>query len=477
MEIDELYKYYLEKEGCYDENTSAKKMYKIMQKVHQDLTNPRTKIGRVCYDYYWLQSLEGNELKEIDEERVKKDFEEYKEVVSKILKNVPDDYDLKAYLIYNGIDYETFDEESYKNYRDNRYFKFLIKEVNNLGEEELSLSNFHEILQEKLKKYDVDFSCPDSDKITKKLNVFLDEIEKIISEKESDEQNDRSYSLFVLGRMYLRIIDRLLVIYDTQDDKDKEKYILLKKAFDKDCYLDSLFKNNELGFISYKLKEMDTYNEVVKFNKFTNKNGLMEYILSNLSNIFENKNNSKYLRGIIKKNFYFLPFLVFKSEIGIEANSITKTSKGSLEEAIKMINYYVLNIRSMFKEPDEYLIKSYTHTIEEYFNYYFDDNGLTYTFFIYLQEFYMDDKEVFLISDLKNKYLEEYDFISDEEFEVVFKNLCSTKLIKKRNKINFVFDDSMQFMIEFDLIGDTLTNKIFESDDEDDEIIDNLLKA
>ncbi len=476
MEFKELFEYYLENAGYYNDNKSYEKQCEIEQKVHTDITNIRTKKGKIAFDYHLLSELMENGS--IDEDKIKEDFEEFKGLVKKLLEAMPEDYDLKSTLLFNGIDYETFDEESFKNYRDNRVHTYIMDEIYALNDSGTkSVEELNDLMNKRFKEYNVNLEPPESKKIITKLLGFLDEIDNIVSEKEL-RRKFGCYSNFVLGRMYLRIIDKLDVIYDSFDDEEevlKEKYSILKRCFSKDPYNDMLYKNNELGFISYELKDSKTYKDVVDVNKYKRRDGLIEYFLNNLSKIFTNEDNSKYLEGIIKRNFFFFPLLVFKCEAGIIGEKVKHPSKGRFEEAIKMINLYVLYVRNIFNDADSHIIKDPMFTIEDYFNFYFKDHGVTYSFFKILEDFYMDDKDIFLIQDLENAYNEKNDSISHEEFNKIFKNLCNTKLIKKCNQYNFMFYDEMELMTAFDLDGNSFIDDGF--DDEDEEEITNMVKA
>lgn len=479
MEINELFEYFLENAGYYNDNKSYKKKQEIKQKMHADITNLKTKRGKLCYDYYFLDKLEGNDLEIIDENKIKEDFESYKELVNKLLKIMPEDYDLKSSLIFNGIDYETFDESSFKNYRDNRVHKAIMNEIKRLNDSgEKSVEELNELMESKFKEFNLDIEPPESEKIITKLLGFLDEIDHIVSEKEL-RQKYGYYSNFLLGRMYLRIVEKLTIIYDSFEDEEKglkEKHLILKRYLTKDPYEDMLYKNNELGFISYMLKDIETYKEVLNINKYRRKDGLIEYFLNNLTNIFTQDNNFKYIVGIIKRNFFFFPVLLFKCEAGIIGDKVNFPSKGRFEEAIKMINFYVVYLRNTFNMADPHLIKDSMFSIEDYFNFYFNDDGVTYSFFKILEDFYMDDKDIFLIKDLEDKYNEKYGVINHEEFEEIFKDLCKTKLIKKCNQYNFMFNDEMELMTAFDLDGDSFINDIDEFNEDEEEITD-MLKA
>ena len=475
MEIKELFEYYLENAGYYNDNKSYEKQCEIEQKVHSDITNIRTKKGKIAFDYHLLSELIENGS--IDDDKIKEDFEEYKELVKKILETMPEDYDLKSTLLFNGIDYETFDEESFKNYRDNRVHIYIMDEIRTLSDSGTkSVEELNDLLETKLKDYNINLEPPESEKIIVKLLSFLDEIDNIVSEK-GLRRKYGYYSNFVLGRMYLRIIDKLEVVYCSFEDEEKvlkEKHSILKRYLSKDPYNDMLYKNNELGFISYELNDFKTYKEVNDINKYKRRDGLIEYFLNNLTNIFTKEDNIKYLKGIIKRNFFFFPTLVFKCEAGIIGDNVEHPSKGRFEEAIKMINFYVTYLRNIFIDKDFYIIKDSMFTIETYFNFYFKDHGLTYTFFKILEDFYMDDKDIFLIQDLENTYNENYGVISHEEFNKIFKSLCDTKLIKKCNQHNFMFNDEMELMTAFDLDGNSFIDDGF--DDEEEEIA-NMVKA
>ena len=476
MEIKELFEYYLENAGYYNDNKSYEKQREIEQKVHAEITNIKCKKGKIAFDYHLLSELIENGS--IDEDRIKRDFEEYKELVNKMLKTMPEDYDLKSTLLYNGIDYETFDEVSFKNYRDNRVHTYIMDEIHALSDSGTkSVEELNDLMEKRFKEYNVNLEPPESEKIITKLLGFLDEIDKIVSEKEL-RQKFGCYSNFVLGRMYLRIIDKLDIIFSSFEDEEKslkEKYSILKRSLSKDPYNDMLYKNNELGFISYELKDFNTYEDVIDINKYKRRDGLIEYFLNNLTDIFTKEDNSKYLNGIIKRNFFFFPLLVFKCESGIFGDKVKHPSKGRFEEAIKMINFYVVYLRNTFNNADFHIIKDSMFTIEDYFNFYFKDHGVTYSFFKILEDFYMDDKDVFLIEDLKNSYNEKYDAITQEEFNKIFKDLCNTKLIKKCNQYNFMFNDEMELMTAFDLDGSSFIDEGF--DDEEDEEITNMVKA
>ena len=208
---------------------------------------------------------------------------------------------------------------------------------------------------------------------------------------------------------------------------------------------------------------MNCYEGICKDLKYRKKDGLVEYFLKNYSNVFKNSNNDKYIDGIIKRNFVFFPILMFRSEAGAGGRSIFNPSKGSYEEAIQMIYYFYIYSKNTFKNCEDYLIKDFMFSIKLYFNHYFNDNGITYSFFKILEEYFNSIDEDFYISDLENDYIKKYGFIEHEQFEKVFQNLCKTHLIKKINKTTFIFNFEMEWMIDFDLNGDNIIKERIET--------------
>ena len=462
MEIKELFNYFLEKEGYLFKNDD--KRDELLFEVSKDLFNSRTKKGKIQNDYSFLEFLESSCEGVINEEQLKEDFKNYKSLVLKILEEIPDDYDLKSDLIFNGIDFDNFDDEkNYNAYRSNRIYEVLIEEIkreNDIGE--ISFDDLNEVINQKFKKYGVDKIEKDSEFTITQLEKYLNEIESIIKESKF---KDMAYPDFVLGRMYFRTLRKLFNVYESYGDNEKleEKYWVLRRGYIKDYIYDRFDFRNELGFISYRINDMNCYEGICKDLKTRKKDGLVEYFLKNYSNVFKNSNNDKYIDGIIKRNFVFFPILMFRSEAGAGGRSIFNPSKGSYEEAIQMIYYFYIYSKNTFKNCEDYLIKDFMFSIKLYFNHYFNDNGITYSFFKILEEYFNSIDEDFYISDLENDYIKKYGFIEHEQFEKVFQNLCKTHLIKKINKTTFIFNFEMEWMIDFDLNGDNIIKERIET--------------
>ncbi len=480
MDREELKQYFLEKAGINKPGISEEEIDKINAEFHQGLLDFQSKTTQIFYDYIKLEELEGKDCYVVDEEQIKKDFKEYKKLVLKCLKNIPEDYDLKRELIMNGMDYENINDDSFNIYRINRIHNVIYKEIDSEYEKgELDGDEHYKIFVEKSEKYNAPFYDPHKDFVISKLNEFLDEIDNRVKKEEDLKSKYGWYPFFSLGRMYLRIVDDLNMVYDSFDvPKINEKYRLLRKNFINDPYVDKFYLRNETGFIGYLVKDMDLYDAVCVCNKEFNKRGLIEYYLSNLNNIFTKDQNSRYINTIIKKNFFFFPLFIFHLESGLDGKEIKNPSKGRYEEAAKMLYLHVIYVRYIYEDADDKLYKEFMFSIKKYFNYYFEDNGLTYSLFKVLEDFYMDDKEIFLISDLEKEYNEKYSPISQEEFEKIFKNLCDVKLIKKCNHLNFLINDEMGFMTQFDIDGDDILKETLDNREEsNEEVINNMLKA
>lgn len=455
METKELFDYFLEKEGYLFK--SKEKKEELLFKVHKDLFNSRTKKGKIQNEYCFLKYLEGSSDDIIDEVQLKEDFKNYKSLVLKILQDVPDDYDLKSDLAFIGIDFDNFDDtKNYDIYRANRIYKVLIEEIkkeNDIGE--ISIEDLNKKINDKFKKYNVVEIEKDTEYVISNLEKYLDEIESIIRESKC---KDMLYPDFVLGRMYYRILTKLFSVYESFGDNEKleEKYWVLRRGLIKDYIYDRFDFRNELGFISYQINDMNCYEGICNDLKGRQKDGLVEYFLKNYSNILNNSKNEKYINGIIKRNFVFFPILMFRTEAGAGGRNIVNPSKRSYEEAIQMIYYFFTYSKNTFKNCEDYLIKDFMFSIKYYFNYYFKDGGITYSFFKILEEYFNIFDDYFYISDLESDYIEKFGFIEHEEFEKAFQNLCKSKLIKKINKTMFVFNFEMEWMIDFDLNGDKI---------------------
>lgn len=306
---NELLEYYLEKEGYYDPNKTEEEKAEIKQNIRDKFRNHVGEEGEIYQSFLDLMNLEGSQNDKVDEEQFKKDYENYKANALRILKAIPEDYDLKCRLIDLNIDYDNFDDEdSFEAYRYNRIYKIIKREIQEeYYVDELSWDELKDLENEKMDKYHVeDYSQTPHVKMNK-FSVFLDEIDEIIK-KEGLQEKFGTYSNFVLGRMYLAITKVLYFIYKDctfGSSFEKEKYDLLKKYIEREPNNDIVYLRNELGFLSYNMNEMKTYKEVCKLNNSNKKDYLVEYVLKNLKNIFVKEDNDKYIKGIIKRNFFF----------------------------------------------------------------------------------------------------------------------------------------------------------------------------
>lgn len=477
MKFDELFAYFLENEG-YKVLNNEKEKKETIEKLKNNLLDINSKEGRIFKDYIQLAKLEGNPNDTINEDQFKRDYENYKTIALRLLNEVSDDYDLKSYLILKDIDYKNFDNENnFKAYRYNRIYKIIVKEIKDENNAiELDLKTYNYLKRVKSFKYGIRYDSSIFNRVITKMNELLDEMDEIIEKRKLKEKYE-SYSKFSLGRMHLLTIKRLINFYtehESVNDYSKEKYDLLIKYLEKDPNDDTLCLRNELGFLSYKINEMETYKKVYKLNDLNKRNDLIEYMLSNLNNIFDKEDKDKYIKEFIKENFYFLPILIYINYVDFKKEDITTYLKGSLKEAIKMSYFFFDYVLESFNNPYEAIVKDSMNNIEAYFNYYFEDYGMTYSLFKILEKNYINRKDI-VIEDLENEYLKNYNSINHEEFLDILNNLYEIKLIKKIDESNFKFNkEEMNFLKKLDLIE----NKLFKDfNHEDDEIMDIAQKA
>ena len=462
MERDDLIIYFLEKEGYSDPKKTKEERDLIANKFFQNTFDPNSKFFKVANLNQKFEKLWGYENEIIDEETIKKDFEDFKKVVTKLIKLIPEDYFLKGELTYNGIDYETFDEYSFEFFRwkkkDFEYDSRLeeLEWDNSLSDEEKMLVSIKLFKEHELKRK------PNFNKETRnKLYSYLDELESKIKKNKNKYEEYYDLRTFIYGRMYIYIVSCIkdLLNHEEQDVlKEKEELYIRYVNLDLKDNLECL---NELGFLAYYLSDKNTYNDVIERNKYFDKRGLIPYFLKYIDKIFQ-KDNDKYIKKIIKENFLFFPCLIFNEGMNkYDDNEIVRPLKGSEKEAYRLIDYCNVYLSDLFNDRNQLLIKDYMKNIKDYFNFFFDDQDLTYFLFRSLEDEYMsNEKDIYLIEDIKNQFKIKTRS-NDEEFEKCFRNLCNTKLIKKVNQINYQINEGFETFLDLDF-----EEKDFENSDE-----------
>lgn len=462
MERDDLIIYFLEKEGYSDPKKTKEERDLIANKFFQNTFDPNSKFFKVVNLNQKFEKLWGYENEIIDEETIKKDFEDFKKVVTKLIKLIPEDYFLKGELTYNGIDYETFDEYSFEFFRwkkkDFEYDSRLeeLEWDNSLSDEEKMLVSIKLFKEHELKRK------PNFNKETRnKLYSYLDELESKIKKNKNKYEEYYDLRTFIYGRMYIYIVSCIkdLLNHEEQDVlKEKEELYIRYVNLDLKDNLECL---NELGFLAYYLNDKNTYNDVIERNKYFDKRGLIPYFLKYIDKIFQ-KDNDKYIKKIIKENFLFFPCLIFNEGMNkYDDNEIVRPLKGSEKEAYRLIDYCNVYLSDLFNDRNQLLIKDYMKNIKDYFNFFFDDQDLTYFLFRSLEDEYMSsEKDIYSIEDIKNQFKIKTRS-NDEEFEKCFKNLCNTKLIKKVNQINYQINEGFETFLDLDF-----EEKDFENNDE-----------
>lgn len=462
MERDDLIIYFLEKEGYSDPKKTKEERDLIANKFFQNTFDPNSKFFKVVNLNQKFEKLWGYENEIIDEETIKKDFEDFKKVVTKLIKLIPEDYFLKGELTYNGIDYETFDEYSFEFFRwKKKDFEYdcRLEELewdNSLSDEEKMLVSIKLFKEHELKRK------PNFNKETRnKLYSYLDELESKIKKNKNKYEEYYDLRTFLYGRMYIYIASCIkdLLNHEEQDVlKEKEELYIRYVNLDLKDNLECL---NELGFLAYYLNDKNTYNDVIERNKYFDKRGLIPYFLKYIDKIFQ-KDNDKYIKKIIKENFLFFPCLIFNEGMNkYDDNEIVRPLKGSEKEAYRLIDYCNVYLSDLFNDRNQLLIKDYMKNIKDYFNFFFDDQDLTYFLFRILEDEYMsNEKDIYLIEDIKNQFKIKTRS-NDEEFEKCFRNLCNTKLIKKVNQINYQINDGFETFLDLDF-----EEKDFENSDE-----------
>lgn len=462
MERDDLIIYFLEKEGYSDPKKTKEERDLIANKFFQNTFDPNSKFFKAVNLNQKFEKLWDYENEIIDEETIKKDFEDFKKVVTKLIKLIPEDYFLKGELTYNGIDYETFDEFSFEFFRwkkkDFEYDSRLeeLEWDNSLSDEEKMLVSIKLFKEHELKRK------PNFNKETRnKLYSYLDELESKIKKNKNKYEEYYDLRTFIYGRMYIYIVSCIkdLLNHEEQDVlKEKEELYIRYVNLDLKDNLECL---NELGFLAYYLNDKNIYNDVIERNKYFDKRGLIPYFLKYIDKIFQ-KDNDKYIKKIIKENFLFFPCLIFNEGMNkYDDNEIVRPLKGSEKEAYRLIDYCNIYLSNLFNDRNQLLIKDYMKNIKDYFNFFFDDQDLTYFLFRSLEDEYMgNEKDIYLIEDIKNQFKIKTRS-NDEEFEKCFKNLCNTKLIKKVNQINYQINDGFETFLNLDF-----EEKDFENSDE-----------
>ena len=445
MRFNELLEYFVENEENFDLNDESKRD-ECIEKIKKKLEDINSKEGRILKDNIDLIRLEDNskELVE-DNNELRLNYEKYKIIALRLLDAIPDDYDLKSNFIIKNIDYKNFDNED--NFKAFRYYiikKIVTKEISNENNlSELNSQKINYLKRIKFEKYDVTYSPFNLEDTINKLNNLLNEIDEKVQERGLKEKYG-DYSKFSLGRMYLLIIKKMFMLYEQNEyefnhNHSKEKYDLLVKYLERDPNDDIYLKRNELGYLSFKINEKETYQKVCKLNRLNKKDGIMEYMLCNIENIFENKDNDKYIKDIIKRNFYFLPILIYINVFSFKKEDKDIIKEGSLDESIKMNNLFFDYVIELFNNPYEALVKDSMNNIEAYFNYYFEDHGATYSLFKILEKYSKNIMIEHSINDLESEYIKKYPSTTHEEFLNLFKNLLDIKLIKKFKETYFLF--------------------------------------
>ena len=462
MERDDLIIYFLEKYGYNNPNKTKEERDLIANKFFQNTFDPNSKFFKAVNLNQKFEKLWDYENEIIDEEAIKKDFEDFKKVVTKLIKLIPEDYFLKGELTYNGIDYETFDEYSFEFFRwkkkDFEYDSRLeeLEWDNSLSDEEKMLVSIKLFKEHELKRK------PNFNKETRnKLYSYLDELESKIKKNKNKYEEYYDLSTFIYGRMYIYIVSCIkdLLNHEEQDVlKEKEELYIRYVNLDLKDNLECL---NELGFLAYYLSDKNIYNDVIERNKYFDKRGLIPYFLKYIDKIFQ-KDNDKYIKKIIKENFLFFPCLIFNEGMNkYDDNEIVRPLKGSEKEAYRLIDYCNVYLSDLFNDRNQLLIKDYMKNIKDYFNFFFDDQDLTYFLFRSLEDEYMSsEKDIYSIEDIKNQFKIKTRS-NDEEFEKCFKNLCNTKLIKKVNQINYQINEGFETFLDLDF-----EEKDFENSDE-----------
>lgn len=462
MDRQELILYFLEKDGYNDPKKTKEERDLIANKFFQNSFNYNSKLFKALNLNQKFEKLWDYEDEIIDEETIKKEFEDFKKVVTNLIKLVPEDYFLKGELTYNGIDYETFDEYSFEFFRWKKKefeYDFKVEEIkwdSSLSDEKKMFESLKAFKEHELKRR------PNfNEDARKKLYSYLDELEIKIKRNKKKYEECYDLSTFIYGRMYIYIVSCIKDLLN-HEEKDvlKEKEELCRRYLNLDLK-DNLEYLNELGFLAYRLNDKDVYCNVIERNKYFDKKGLIPYFLKNIEKIFQ-KDNDKYIKKIIKENFFFFSCLIFNEGMNkYNDHEIDHPLKGSEKEAYRLIDYCNIYLSDLFNDRIHLLIKDYMKNIKDYFNFFFDDQDLTYFLFRSLEDEYMgNEKDIYLIEDIKNQFKIKTRS-NDEEFEKCFKNLCKVKLIKKVNQLNYQINDGFETFLNLDF-----EEKDFENNDE-----------
>ncbi len=452
MEAQELKEYFLEEAGYYKAYPDQKKQDNIMQKVNNDALKPETNYAKAiaCYNHFEYLCLDDAYLFfKTDEEY----FDDFKKTVREILKIIPNDFDLKRELILSGIDFRTFDAVSFKNFKA-RYYRKKILENIDLENADYNDPHVFDLPLKRAKEMGFDnldyFYRID----VYKLDRLKKELHKLIQSLDVKLKSDCPH--FLYGRMYLRLEDAYLkLIYTITDDQTvKNRYKILLEIKDADFYTDYLSVYNEIAFASYRFKDYKTQEYVKGLFKTKNKDDVLTYFFNNIENICSDKeDNMEYIKEIISRNVYFIPLLVYKYRLAQNVYNIYSVKKGSIEEACKMTHYFLVYVYKSFNNLEKIFFKDFYFDFEKYFDFAFNDNGLSYIMFKELTNLYMqENKKSFYIDEFKKDFLSKNKLkFNGSDFEITFKKMFDHKIIKKCANSSFYFQKGMEALVEIDL--------------------------
>lgn len=457
MNKEELNEYFLEKAGYYKAYSDYRKQYNISRRVFESSKNPNSAYGKVLALYNKLEYLEMDNaylLFESDELY----FNEYKTTIKNILKIIPNDYDLKKDLILKGIDYKTFDKETFKNFKSIYYREKIYNEIRCECPEEKDPLKLQEYALKKAKKLGFDSLDYYFNFNISKLDDLKDELLNIIKEKEIDEYDFGSFPDFLLGRMYLRIESIYLEDFCNKVDEEtlKKRYKILLEIKEHDFYSDYLNIYNEIGFASYHFKDFKTYDYVRALFSTKSKKDVMSYFLKYIEEICDGKNdNLKYIKEIASRNLFFIPMLTFRYGYASNVYNIYQVNKGSFEEACKMTHYFLTYINHSFDNLENIFFKDFFFDLKKYFNFVFLDQELSYIMFKELSNLYMNEnKKSYYIDEFKKDFLIKNKLrFNDYDFEITFKKMFESKLIKKCANQSFYFQKGIEILIQIDMDG------------------------
>ncbi len=451
MEKEELILYFLEKEGLKNPRDFFE-MEQLKTIVYEKLEDEST-------DYYKINKLY-EDLSFFHKENYGK-FKDYYNTLKSLNKLMEDDIDVKKELIFveEFEDLSSIDHEVNFDNNINLVLKSIVGKKFNISLDNLeSFELLNELFSDKssnkessidIKKIFLEsFGNKYLGKGFKKLVEFKDNLyQKCLNDRRLfDESGNQinSFSLFFIGRMYLKACLTLyeLSVFNDISDVEKDSFKdILKDVSDlqKDVII---YNTREIYMLNLYLRsKFDLYNEELKK---IDKNSMSYFILNDPDSFFDFLNSKDKVKELNSRNF-FIPFIILdclNEDIALTTSDDQKLLKlilvpKSFNEAMFFVSL-LTSFSTFFKANEELtdLIDAFPDEVSELFN-----NSSSYEDFIKIGDKYLKDKTIkFPMSFLSSK----------ESFD----ELKSKKLIFKSPDYNFAISIDFKRLLDSLLIKD-----------------------